>query len=93
MLLSEELRKTTDEALERILEKDEQKILSEMHSLAEKGECFITYQRCALSKRLINYLYKQGLRFYGRQNEYDRWHVTYPQDEGFEFYIDIMIGW
>ena len=93
MLLSEELRTITDEAFEKGLEKKDQKIISKMYNLAKKGECFITYQRCALSKRLINYLYKQGLRFYGRQEEYDRWHTTYPQDECFDIYTDIMIGW
>ena len=92
-MLREELRKITDEAIEKILVENDQKIISEMHSLAKKGECFITYQRCALSKRLINYLYKQGLRFYGRQEEYDNWHITYPQDECFDIYTDIMIGW
>lgn len=93
MLLSEELRKTTDEAIEKILKENDQNIISEMYNLAEKGECYITYQRCALSKHLIKYLYKQGLRFYGRYDEYDRWHTTYPQDECFDSYVDIMIGW
>ena len=92
-MLSEELRKITDEALEKILEQDEQKIISEMYDLAKRGECYITYQRYALSKRLINYFYDQGLRFYGRYEEYDRWHATYPQDECFDNYIDIMIEW
>lgn len=92
-MLNEELRKITDEAIEKILAENDQKIISEMYDLAKKGECFITYQRCALSKRLINYLYKQGLRFYGRQEEYDSWHTTYPQDECFNLYTDIMIGW
>lgn len=92
-MLGEELREISIKAIEKILKENDQNIISEMYNLAKKGERYITYQRCALSKRLIEYLYNQGLRFYGRYNEYDRWHTTYPRDECFDSYVDIMIGW
>lgn len=92
-MLSEELRKITDEAIEEMIKKDSQDIISEMYNFATQGKCYITYKRNKLSNRLIEYLDKQGLRFYGRQDEDDRWHTTYPQDEYFSSYNDIMIGW
>lgn len=93
MTLANELREVTDEVIKGRIEAANLKILNEMWDTARVGNHYVIYSTAELSKELINYLDKQGLKFYGRFNSNSAWHPIYPTEDSFSIYNKIMIAW
>ena len=92
-MLAQELREITDNAIMKRIEAENRKIIDTMKSLAENGIHYVTYPTTRLSNVFIVYLQKEGFKLYGRCNNNEAWYSTYPEEDVFPTYNEIMIMW